>query len=219
LLKSRGIRRLVFATHDEHLVSGFRDLIRPCGIEAVSLTELGLPEPSQHHNSQYARRRDGLLLSATSKATVIATMTDMPAIGHARGFYIDPMLRWGGGGPQWFWPIPWPHPIEDLGMEFDEADNTLNEGGYCGPDDRGAYFRSVLCLAWPDAEIEVYEGCIEGQVQTWDISSKGKGTLVGDPEQYFIPDGETAPLARLRPKGLRPDQERAFARFRRAISK
>jgi hypothetical protein len=72
----------------------------------VSLTEFGLPEPSHHYDRRRAKRRDDALLSATRKASVVAAMTEMPTIGLVRGFYIDPMLRWGGGGPQWFWPMP-----------------------------------------------------------------------------------------------------------------
>jgi XTP/dITP diphosphohydrolase len=218
LLKSRGVRRLVFASNNERVVSNFRDSIRPYGIEVVSLTEFGLPDPSHPHDPHRTKRRDDGLLSATSKASVIAAMTDMPTIGLARGFYIDPMLRWGGGGPQWYWPIPWPWASEELTRELSEADDALIASGYCGPDDRGSYFRTVLCLVWPDAESQTFEGRVEGQFQPCNGFNRPRN-LVGDPARYFIPEGEAIALADLGEEELQQysDQERAFEAFRRAV--
>jgi hypothetical protein len=130
------IRRLVFASHDHQLVSRFRGVIERRDIEVLSLTDVGLPEPS-------GSTRDPLH-NATRKAAVVAAITNTPAIGLARGFYIDPLLRWGGGGPQWSWPLPWPYEDEALATELWEAHHALNGMWYCGPDDRGAYFRTRM---------------------------------------------------------------------------
>jgi XTP/dITP diphosphohydrolase len=207
-LKLRNIRRLIFASHDDPLVNGFREVTEPCGIEVVSLTDVGLPEPSGSTR--------GPLHSATRKATVVAGITNTPAIGHVRGFYIDPLLRWGGGGPKWSWSLPWPYESEDLAAELWQAHNTLDGHGYCGPDDRGAYFRTLLCLTWPDAQCQTFEGRIQGRFGTWGHRNK-PGDLVAD---YFVPDGETAPLASLadRASQLPSDQEQAFEAFRTALS-
>src|SRR5262245_60452834 len=186
----------------------FREVIGPCGIEVMSLTDVGLPEPSGSTR--------GPLDSATRKAAIVAAMTDTPAIGHARGFYIDPLLRWGGGGPQWCWSLPWPYGSEALATELWEAHRALDGMGYCGPDDRGAYFRTVLCLAWPDAESQTLEGRTAGQFGVWGHRNKPED-LVAD---YFVPDGERLPLASLTDETcpLSPDQEQAFEAFRRAVS-
>jgi XTP/dITP diphosphohydrolase len=208
LLKSRKVRRLVFASHDEPLVGRFRAILGPCGIEVMSLTEVGLPQPSGSNR--------GLSDSATAKAAVVAAITGIPAIGHARGFRIDPMLRYGGGGPQWSWPFPWPYASEELAAELEQADAALNASGYCGPDDRGAYFRSVLALVWPDLESLIFEGRFEGQFGVWGCSH-GSADLV---EDYFVPDGETVALASLTDaaRQLSCDQEQAFEALRRALS-
>ncbi len=216
-LQSREVRRLVFASHDERVVSDFRGSIRPYGIEVVSLAEFGLPD-RHSHDAHRTKRRDDVLLSATTKAAVVAAITDLPTIGLARGFYIDPMLRWGGGGPQWYWPIPWPWPSEQLARELGEADDTLNAAAYLGPDDRGAYFRTVLCLVWPDAESETFEGRVEGRFETASCV-KRKKVLVGDPARYFIPEGETIVLADLADEALQQysDRARVFEAFRSAL--
>src|SRR5215510_5457240 len=137
-LKSYNIRRLVFASHDVQLVGGFRRVVEGCGVEVMSLTDVGLPEPS-------GSARDPLR-NATRKAAVVAAITYTPAIGLARWFHIDPLVRWGGGGPQWSWSIPWPYENEVLATELWEAHHALSGMGYCGPNDRGAYFRTLLCL-------------------------------------------------------------------------
>ena len=208
LLKSRKVRRLVFASHDEPLVARFREIMGPCGIEVMSLTEVGLPQASASDR--------GLADSATAKAAVVAAMTGIPAIGHARGFFIDPMLRYGGGGPQWFWPSPWPYASEELAAELEQADAALNASGYCGPDDRGASFRSVLSLVWPDLESLIFERRLEGQFGVWGCSH-GPADLV---EDYFVRDGETVALASLADaaRQLYWDLEQAFEALRRALS-
>jgi inosine/xanthosine triphosphate pyrophosphatase family protein len=219
LLKSREVRRVVLASNDERVVSDLRDSIGPHGVEIVPFTEFGLPDPSHFHGARRTKRRDDALLSATSKASVVATMTDMPTIGLARGFYIDPMLRWGGGGPQRYWPIPWPWASEELARELGEADDALIAYGCCGPDDRGAYFRTVLCLVWPDAESQTFEGLVEGQFQTCNGFNRPRN-LVADPAQYFVPEGEAIALAHIGEEKRRQysDQQRAFEAFRSAVA-
>jgi len=208
LLKSRKVRRLVFASHDEPLLGRFRAILGPCGIEVMSLTEVGLPQPRGSDR--------GLVDSATAQAAVVAATTAIPAIGHARGFCIDPMLRYGGGGPQWSWPFPWPYASEELAAELKQADAALNASGYCGPDDRGAYFRCVLALVWPDLESLIFEGRVEGQFGVWGCSH-GSADLV---EDYFVPNGETVALASLTDaaRQLYWDQEQAFEALRGALS-
>jgi XTP/dITP diphosphohydrolase len=187
----------------------FRRVIEGCGIEVASLTDAGLPEPSS------GSTRDPLY-SATRKAAVVASLTATPAVGLARGFYIDPMLRWGGGGPQWCWPVPWPHESEALAAELWDAHHALDRMGHCGPDDRGAYFRTVLCLAWPDAESHTFEGRTEGQFGGLGHGQKPED-LIAD---YFVPDGEAVPLSSLADDARQflPDQDQAFEALRKALS-
>ncbi|MFZ1103175.1 MAG: non-canonical purine NTP pyrophosphatase [Hyphomicrobiaceae bacterium] len=207
LLKLRDNPQLVFASHDDRLASRFRDLIGPFGVEMLSITDMGRPEP-------VGSDRDALL-SATIKATVVAAESDLPAAALARFFHIDPLLRWGGGGPQWSWPQPWPYASENLASELTEAYHALDAGGYCGPDDRGAYFRSVLCLVWPDGESQSFEGRVEGQFGRWGRPRVPLNVI----EDYFIPDGEAIALAHLSDevRALYSDKERAFEAFLRTF--
>src|SRR5262249_43249680 len=105
----------------------------------MSLTAVGLPEPSGS---------GGPLHRATRKAAVVAAIRNNPAIDHARSFYIDPLLRWRGGRPNW--PLLWPWESAGLAAELWGAHNAINAQRYCGPNDRGAYLRTVLCPQRPD---------------------------------------------------------------------
>jgi hypothetical protein len=86
-LKSCNIRRLVFASHSDQLVSGLRRAVEGCRVEVMSLTDVGLPEPSGSTHDP--------LHNAIKKAAIVAAITKTPAIGFAPGFYIDPLVvRW-----------------------------------------------------------------------------------------------------------------------------
>ena len=70
--------RIVFASRDQQVVERLREIVGPGGIEVLSLTDLALPEPScpERHTARMA----------AYKATVIAALTDLPALGYARSF-------------------------------------------------------------------------------------------------------------------------------------
>ena len=185
--------------------------MKSLGIEVLSLTDLNVWEPSVCDSDVY--------IDLKPKAAVISEAFHLPAIGHARSFVIDPLLQYGGGGPQWRWPVPWPGAKEDLAAELIHADNALNLGGYCGYDDRGACFQTVLCLVWPDARSQVFEGRLEGRfAQVWSGRKKSRD-LMPDFAECFIPDGETATIADL--DGGLPqwnlDQNQAIDALRHAL--
>jgi len=99
------------------------------------------------------------------------------------------------------------------------AADELNAGGYCGPDDRGAYFQCVLCLAWPDAEMRMFEGRAEGQfVWPWSVTRHGR--LILDLETCFVPESESIALSCLDGERRRKysDEQRAFAAVGRGLS-
>lgn len=188
--ESGGVSKLVLASHDDHLLPLLNEAMKPLGIEVLPLAAFHVPEPALF---------DGDLTRALkTKAAMVSAAAGLPAIGHARSFRIDPLLRHGGdGGPQWRWPVPWPGAKQELAAQLIQADNALTRGGYCGPDDRGAFFHTLLCLAWPDARTRVFEGRMEGQfAQLWH-GRKKTGDLMPGFADCFLADGETASLADL----------------------
>lgn len=171
------------------------------------MTDLGLPEP--------AGRGQDPMRRAVTKAAVVAGFTGLPAIAQQRCFRIDPLLRWHGGGPQWRWPLPWPHSADGLSRELKQANDHLNACGYFGPGERGAYLQCVLGVAWPGGETRVFEGRIEG----WFISlyAPRRVEAVTGIEEYFRPDGYRCTLAELNAGEQKPlsEEERAYDAFAR----
>ena len=108
----------------------------------------------------------------------------------------------------------WPYAGETFAAELWEADNQLVAQGYCGPDDRGAFFGTLLCLVWPDAQSQTFDGRIPGQFLTR-VRKKTRDLVY-----CFVPDGETAPLALLEQEArhLSSDQKQAFEAFWKALS-
>jgi XTP/dITP diphosphohydrolase len=172
-------------TNAVSLVAECADILTPVGVSVLSLIDVGLPEP--------AEAGVAVLNRAAGKASVIASFSNLPSLGFAQEFRIDPLLRYGGGsGPQWTWPLPRSASREKIYAEMRKADDTLVRGGYCGPDDRGACFRCVLCLAWPDMETLVLEARTDGQLGAVDHQKIGRAADVFS--DYFVPDGEERPI-------------------------
>jgi inosine/xanthosine triphosphate pyrophosphatase family protein len=135
----------------------------------------------------------------------------MPALGFAQEFCINPLLRFGDDScPLWSWPFRHSGPSRNVYEELKKADNELNRGGYCGPDDRGAFIRCVLCLTWPDMENLVLEARVEGQLGAIAPQENGNATDVFI--DYFVPDGEERTISSL-PRAAR----KRYSAFRQAI--
>lgn len=149
------------------------------------------------------------------KTAVVLSETCIPALGYARSFRIDPLLLHGGGGPHWQWPVPWPGTKEELAAELVQADNALNGGGYCGRNDRGALFHTLLCLGWPDLRCQVFEGRMEGQFAQLFCGGRRSGSLTPDFQDCFVPKGETSALADLHQRNL--DEKQAIDALRHAF--
>jgi Ham1 family len=173
------------------------------GASVLSLTDVCLPEPSGAGTTALDR--------ATKRASAVAWLSNMPALGFAQEFCINPLLRFGDVGcPLWSWPLPHSGPSRIIYAEIKKADDELNRGGYCGPDDRGAFIRCVLCLTWPDMENLVLDARIEGQLGTVGLRESGNATRRFT--DYFVPDGEERTISSL-PRATR----KRYSAFRRAI--
>jgi XTP/dITP diphosphohydrolase len=179
------------------------DFLKPAGASVLSLTDVCLPEPSGAGTTA--------LDYATRKASAVAWFSNMPALGFAQDFCISPLLRYSDDCPKWTWPLPHSCASSKIYAEIKKADDELNRGGYCGPDDRGAFFRCVLCLAWPDMENLVLEARIEGQLGTIGLRESPNSTDVFT--DYFVPDGEARTINSL-PRAAR----KRYSAFRRAIA-
>lgn len=126
----------------------------------------------------------------------------MPAIALSRSFTIDPLfavsqdplLRRTRDYPTWIWQIPPRKRKAELVRSVNAADDTLRRGGYCGPDDRCAYFLTMLCFVAPNCQPKFIEEWTDGQ---FCLSGTAEMEQEHDFARCFIPTGHTDTLDRL----------------------
>jgi len=165
--------QLVIATHNAGKLWEMRELLSPYGLGAVSAGDLGLPEPEEIGESFHA--------NAELKARAAAEGAGLPALADDSGLCVDALsgapgiysARWAEvapGGPRDF----------AIGMERVEA--ALREAGAAPP--YKAHFVSVIALAFPDGEIECFEGKVFGT-----LVFPPRGTLGFGYDPIFLPEG------------------------------
>lgn len=171
----------------------FRSAVAPLGVKVLSLADVGQPEPAAEGRAP----RDAAILGASA----IATRTERPTVAFARAFTIDPLFSRNPipefnpkrDYPTWSWPIS----ARERAPDFEAvaaADRALQEGGYTGPDNRGAYFHTLLAIAAPNGGAHIIEDVCAGQFR-FDQSATAEDGL--DFTHCLIPAGGVETLDRL----------------------
>lgn len=182
------------ATNNKATLSKFRSIITPALAEVVSLADIAQPEFKPVGRDA---REEAMLAAA-----IIASRVALPTVAVARSFTIDPLFAWCPDPqlshtrdyPTWTWQIPPRERKTELISAVNAAEGTLQRHGYCGPDDRCAYFLTTLCFVAPEAEPHFIEECCAGQFYL----SAGAETERGlDFARCLIPAGHTEALAHL----------------------
>lgn len=205
--------RLVIASHNEGKVREIAALLGPYGIEPVSAAALGLPEPEETGTTFVA--------NAELKARAAADLSGLPALADDSGLAVDALH-----GEPGIFSARWAQP--GYKVPSAAADGSPAEGGENkdfalamrtvwerveaeGPDaGRAAHFVCALSLAWPDGEIESFEGRADGTLVWPPRGSNGFGY-----DAMFRPDGETLTYGEMDPaaKYATSHRARAFARL------
>lgn len=195
----RRITRLVVATHNPGKLAEFAALLGPYEIEAVSAATLGLAAP--------AETADSFAGNARIKAHAAATASGLPALGDDSGLAVDAL-----GGAPGVHTADWAE--TGSGRDFEMAMRRLHERLQDAPQPWTATFHCTLCLAWPDASDEVFEGRAAGRV-VW--PARGANGFGYDP--VFEPEGHDRTFAELTPgeKHAIDHRARAFAAFARRL--
>ncbi|WP_321343619.1 RdgB/HAM1 family non-canonical purine NTP pyrophosphatase [Breoghania sp.] len=163
--------RLVLASHNAGKLREIRALVEPFGMEVVSASELGLPEPEE----------TGTTFEANSelKARAAAEASGFPALADDSGLSVDAL-----GGDPGIYSARWAGPDKDFAKAMADVEEKLGEAAAKGNDDRTARFVCALCLAWPDGHVETFRGEIAGAMVWPPRGSQGFGY---DPA--FQPEG------------------------------
>src|SRR5437868_9137027 len=165
--------RLVIATHNKGKLVEMRDLLALYGVEAVSASELNLPEPEETGTTFAANAR--------LKAEAAAKAAGLPAFADDSGLVVDAL-----DGAPGIYSSRWAGPNKDFNEAMARIERLLQERGAMAPDKRKAHFVSALCVAWPDDHLE-------------EVGARADGTLVWPPrgtagfgyDPMFLPEGYT----------------------------
>lgn len=190
--------RLVVATHNAGKLREIRDLVGPCGLDAVSAGDLGLPEPEETGATFAA--------NAILKAQAAASAARLPALSDDSGLAVDIL-----GGDPGIYSARWAGPAKDFSLAMQRvADAVRAKGGW--DDGRGptARFVCALCLAFPDGTPTVFEGIVAGRLVWPPRGTRGFGY---DP--MFVADGHSLTFGEMQPEAKHAisHRARAFALF------
>ncbi len=195
--------RLVVASHNKGKVWEINELLAPYGLDAISAGDLGLSEPEETETSFEGNAR--------LKAGAAAIGSGLPALADDSGLEVECL-----GGEPGIYSARWAGPGKDFGFAMKKVAEAIagcggwNVAGGAGP---RANFISVLCLAWPDGNFEIFEGKIFGHL-VW--PPRGGNGFGYDP--MFVPDGEVRTFGEMEPaeKYAISHRTRAFAAFKAA---
>ena len=162
----------MLATSNPGKVRELRRLLDAVVPEIVTLAELGIALDVDEHGATYAE-------NATLKAQAVAAAGRCPALADDSGIEVDALAG------------PGPRSARYGGPGLDDAERTqrmLEEMRQVPKGARGARYRAVVALAWPDGRVECFEGTWEGQIGH---EFRGEGGFGYDPI-FVTADGRTA---------------------------
>lgn len=194
--------RLVIATHNAGKVREMTALLAPYGMETVSAGVLGLPEPDETGIS-FAE-------NAAIKAHAAAARSGLPSLADDSGLCVAAL-----GGDPGVYTANWAETADgtrDWMLAMTKVHEKLEA---LGPGaSRAATFVSTLALAWPDGDIRVFEGRIDGTL-IW--PPRGDAGFGYDP--MFVPEGDSRTFAEMpfAEKQANNHRARAFAAFVKAV--
>ena len=169
---------LVIATHNPGKLREIAELIEPFGIDVVSASKLGLPEPEET-GATFAE-------NAALKAHAAAAGSGHPALADDSGLAVAALE-----GAPGIHSARWAGPNKDFAAAMARVERELEKAGV---ENRRAAFVCALCLAYPDGRERAFEGRIEGRL-TW--PPRGDRGFGYDPmflaEGYEITFGEMEP--------------------------
>ncbi len=142
--------KLVIATHNAGKLREIRELLAPHGIECVGAADLDLPEPEEIGVT--------FVDNAELKAREAADLSGLPALADDSGLAVDALHGLPG-----IFSARWAED-EEGNRDFGRAmERVWREVEAAGPDaGHDAHFVCALSLAWPDGEVQSFEGKVHG---------------------------------------------------------
>jgi XTP/dITP diphosphohydrolase len=185
-------RKLVVASHNPGKVREIAELLAPYGIEASAAAALGLDEPEETETTFAG--------NAILKAKAAARAARIPALADDSGLCVDAL-----SGEPGVCSARWAGPKKDFAAAMAKVNDRM-----AAATDRRAHFVCALAIAWPDGEVQVFEGRVSGEL-VW----PPRGTLGFGYDPIFVPEGHAQTFGEMEPakKHAMSHRARAFAKF------
>jgi XTP/dITP diphosphohydrolase len=134
------------------------------------------------------------------KARAAARAAATPALADDSGLCVDAL-----GGEPGVYSARWAGPSKDFAVAMAKVNERLADTS-----DRRAHFVCALAIAWPDGEVQVFEGCVSGRL-VW----PPRGDLGFGYDPIFVPEGHAQTFGEMEPvkKHAMSHRARAFAKF------
>jgi len=199
-VKLRKGDRLVVASHNPGKVREIQHLLAPYDVEAVSATELNLPEPVETGKTFAA--------NAELKARAAAKSSGLPALADDSGLEVAAL-----DGEPGIYSARWAGEEKDFEAAMGRVEMALAEADAREPEKRGANFTCALSLATPDGACHTFEGKVFGTLVWPPRGTRGFGY---DP--IFLPEGGSQTFGEMEghEKHGQSHRARAFELFREA---
>lgn len=193
--------KLVVASHNPGKVWEINQLLAPYGLNAISAGDLNLSEPEETETTFAGNAR--------LKALAAAEGSGLPALADDSGLEVDCL-----DGAPGIYSARWAGPGKDFGIAMKKVADEISARNGWGQPHPKANFISVLCLAWPDGETQIFEGKVFGHL-VW--PARGGNGFGYDP--MFVADGERTTFGEMEPaeKYAISHRTRAFAVFQAAM--
>lgn len=186
--------RLVVASHNPGKVREIADLIAPWKLQAISVGELGLPEPDETEPT--------FIGNALLKARAAAHGAQLPALADDSGLCVEAL-----DGAPGIYSARWAGPTKDFSLAMEDVNRRMQASGRSS---RAAWYICALAIAWPDGVEASFEGRIDGTLVWPPRGTRGFGY---DP--MFVPEGHSLTFGEMEPqaKHAMSHRARAFRQF------
>lgn len=174
--------KLVVASHNAGKVREFDDLLQPFGLDVISASKLGLPEPEETGST--------FVENSLIKSTACAQASQLLALADDSGLAVAAL-----DGEPGIYSARWAGVNKDFSMAMEKVEAALQNRGATTASDRQASFVCVLSLVWPDGQSAVFEGVVAGTLVWPPRGENGFGyDPVFQPHDHDVTFGEMDPV-------------------------
>jgi len=173
--------RILIASHNSGKVREIGALLSELGLSCDSAGDLGLAEPEE--------TADTFAGNAELKALAAALSAGRVSLADDSGLSVDAL-----GGAPGIYSARWAGPEKDFQSAMRKVEEALQAEAKEGVLDRRARFICALSLAWPNGQVETFQGEIAGHL-VW--PPRGERGFGYDP--VFVPEGEEMTFGEMDP--------------------